>query len=106
MFNRHKLLSNVGKSHSNVMIGLSRDIEHNLNNLSNGQASNGLIYSDGQFKSSVNSDQRQYIDGQSCQIGSLSFSSGKAGGFSKLLDSMKSNGSSVSPVRRLGSGSM
>ena len=58
MFNRNKLLSNVGKSHSNVMIGLSRDIEHNLNNLSVGQASNGLIYSDGQFKSSDNSDQR------------------------------------------------
>ena len=36
MFNKHRLISNVGKSHSNVMIGLSRDIEHNFNNLSVG----------------------------------------------------------------------
>ena len=59
MFNKHRLISNVGKSHSNVMIGLSRDIEHNFNNLSVGEVRNGLIYSDGQFKASDNSGENR-----------------------------------------------
>ena len=63
MFNKHRLISNIGKSHSNVMVGLGPDSEQNFNNLSLFKVGNGLIYSDGQFKASENSEQRKYIDG-------------------------------------------
>ena len=34
-----RFLAKMGKSHSNVIVGLSQEIEHSMSNLSNGQMS-------------------------------------------------------------------